>query len=210
MTATSQRRGRPSGTSPGEAEARLLDAAERLFGQQGFAATPVRAVGEAAGMNAAMVHYYFGSKMDLLVAVMDRALGPLADALKSFDAHQPAPLEAFLSLLHDVLSEHPALPGLIVREAMLSDGPVRDLFTERYAPRIGGVLAPLLARLQSEGRLHDSLDPRAMTVLIMALAIFPTVASPIVETVLGLRQDTQGRALIRDHAITLLDRGFTA
>ena len=55
---------------------RLLDAAERLFAQDGFK-TSLRAVTAKAGANLAAVSYHFGSKDKLISAVFARRLGPL-------------------------------------------------------------------------------------------------------------------------------------
>ena len=52
----------------------LLDAAERLFAQAGFAATSLRNITSAAGANLASVNYHFGSKDALLEAVIQRRL----------------------------------------------------------------------------------------------------------------------------------------
>ncbi|MHA4817445.1 TetR/AcrR family transcriptional regulator [Streptomyces aculeolatus] len=53
---------------------RLLDAAERLFAEHGFAATSLRTVTDAADANVAAVNYHFGSKEGLLRAVVERAM----------------------------------------------------------------------------------------------------------------------------------------
>src|SRR5882724_9208110 len=56
---------------------KILDTAERLFGEQGYAATSLRQVIAAAEVNVAAVHYHFGSKEDLLDAVVARKAGPV-------------------------------------------------------------------------------------------------------------------------------------
>ena len=57
----------------------LLDAAERLFAEAGFAATSMRNITAAAGVNLASVNYHFGSKDALLEAVIQRRLAPVND-----------------------------------------------------------------------------------------------------------------------------------
>ncbi len=57
----------------------LLDAAERLFAEAGFAATSLRNITAAAGVNLASVNYHFGSKDALLEAVIQRRLAPVND-----------------------------------------------------------------------------------------------------------------------------------
>lgn len=56
---------------------RILDAAEKLFAEQGFAATSLRQITSLAGVNLAAVNYHFQSKDALIVAVMARKIGPI-------------------------------------------------------------------------------------------------------------------------------------
>lgn len=60
---------------------RILDAAEHLFAERGFDGTSIRDVTADAGVNLAAVHYHFGSKEDLLRAVLERVVLP-ANALR--------------------------------------------------------------------------------------------------------------------------------
>jgi len=60
---------------------KLLNAAERLFAQQGFAETSLRTITGAAGVNLAAVNYHFGSKEALIQAVFQRFLDPFAEAV---------------------------------------------------------------------------------------------------------------------------------
>ena len=55
---------------------RILDTAERLFSEQGYAATSLRGIIAAAGVNLAAVHYHFHSKEALLEAVILRRSVP--------------------------------------------------------------------------------------------------------------------------------------
>lgn len=56
---------------------RILDAAEKLFADNGFGATSLRAITAGAQVNLAAVHYHFGSKEALVQAVFERLLGPV-------------------------------------------------------------------------------------------------------------------------------------
>lgn len=65
---------------------RLLDAAERLFAENGIAATSVRTITAEAGANSAAVHYHFGSRDALVERVFRRRLEPLnAERLELLD-----------------------------------------------------------------------------------------------------------------------------
>ena len=74
-SAAPARRGRPSKARAGAAvETRdlILDAAEDLFSKHGFYGVTIREVAREAGVDTALVHYYFGAKRDLFDAVFLR------------------------------------------------------------------------------------------------------------------------------------------
>ena len=56
---------------------KILDTAERLFAQQGYAATSMRQIISEAGVNLAAIHYHFGSKEELLDGLVQRKAGPV-------------------------------------------------------------------------------------------------------------------------------------
>ena len=56
---------------------RLVEAAEKLFAENGFEAVSVRDITKEAGANVAAVNYHFGSRDGLVVAVMSRYLTPV-------------------------------------------------------------------------------------------------------------------------------------
>lgn len=77
--ATPARRGRPPKTTPGpDADTRadtrelILDASEDLFSKHGFYGVTIREVAREAGVDTALVHYYFGAKKELFDAVFTR------------------------------------------------------------------------------------------------------------------------------------------
>ena len=85
---------------------RILDAAEALFAEKGFAETSLRTITSKAGVNLAAVNYHFGSKKALIQAVFARFLEPfckkLTQSLNEFEVSQagqkPTP-EQLLNLL---------------------------------------------------------------------------------------------------------------
>lgn len=56
---------------------RIIDAAERLFAEHGVEQTSMRAITRAAEVNVAAIHYHFGTRDELLRAVLDRTVRPL-------------------------------------------------------------------------------------------------------------------------------------
>ena len=94
--------GRPARRRPDDAGTRsaLLDAAEALLLEEGYAAVTSRRVGERAGANSALIHYYFESMDGLFVELFrrgaERGLERQAAALQSLQ-----PLWALWDVLHD-------------------------------------------------------------------------------------------------------------
>lgn len=104
-----------------ETKQRILDAAERLFAEQGFDATSLRAVTAAAGTNLAAVNYHFGSKAALLPAVVARILAPVSlrqlARLDELEASGGEPsveklLEAFVTPITDLFAQGDRGPTL--------------------------------------------------------------------------------------------------
>lgn len=202
-----RRRGRPAATNDPNVRQRLVDTAEALFTAQGFAATSIRAIAEQAGVNTALVSYHFGGKHALLEAVFERALEPLAEALQNLAAGGSTPPEALLDLLYRMGREHPNLLPLLFREALLPGGAMHDGFVERFAPRLGGLFPVLLQREKDAGMLSEEVDPQALSILILAMGIFPHVAAPVAHRVLGMDMDAGGRERMLRQTTQLLTRG---
>lgn len=72
---TPRRRGRPRGGDAGGRE-RILAAATQEFGDHGYDGVTIRSIAERAGVDSALVHHHFGSKADLLTAVVDVPISP--------------------------------------------------------------------------------------------------------------------------------------
>lgn len=70
---------------------RLLDAAEQLFAQKGWAGASIREITQAAGVNVAAAHYHFGSKEALQAAVVERHMAQvMAERLRLLDEAEGA------------------------------------------------------------------------------------------------------------------------
>ena len=203
-------RGRP-GPSPNEDfREQILNTAERLFATQGFAATSIREIAEDVGVNPAMVHYYFGSKMQLLRAVMDHALEPLAGSVSALQQGGQVDLQDIISLLFSMAADHPFLPQLITREVFLPGGKMQQQFLEDFAPRLGGRLPAILLQQQRAGRLAAGFDAGVTALMILSLCMFPFVARPAAEQALNIAYDDAGLQQISQHISRLLERGISA
>lgn len=126
---------------------RLLDVAERMFAEQGIDRVSVRAVQAAAGANVAAVHYHFGSRQQLIRAVVRRRVEPLsAERLQRLaqveSAHPqgPLPLEdvlrAFIGPVFELSARLPHVGWLLAHLQVAADDSLRADFYELFAPLI--------------------------------------------------------------------------
>jgi len=201
-------RGRASDEGGENLRERLLDGAEERFADDGYDATSVRPVADDAGVNPALVHYYFGSKRELMLAVLHRALEPLAAAVATLKNAPEVETRDVTAVLFGAIGAHPNLPRLMVREVLLGDGSFRDYFTEHFAPRLGAVLAQVLSSEQRHGHLDSGFDPSTLVVLILGLCLFPFVARPVAEPLLGMAYDEAGRQRLLEHVDRILHKGI--
>jgi AcrR family transcriptional regulator len=131
-TSRAPRRGRRPGAP--DTRATILDAARLAFAERGIAGTTIRAVASSAGVDAALVHHYFGSKDDLFLAAMELPVDPrqvLGPAVAGgADGAGERLLRAFLSMWDDP-EISPSLIG-IVRSALQPGG--ETLITQGNVP----------------------------------------------------------------------------
>jgi AcrR family transcriptional regulator len=113
---------------------RLLDAAERLFATRGFDGTSLREVTAAASANVAAIHYHFGSKEELLRAVLSRIVAPVNSER--------------LRLLEK--AEADAAPGAPSVEAILGAFLAPDLEVIRDLGERGAVVTRFMGRSYTE------------------------------------------------------------
>jgi TetR/AcrR family transcriptional regulator len=119
----STRRSKPTAPEPRadpETRDRILDAADRVFIRKGTASGRTQEIADEAGVNKALVHYYFGTKAALADAIFARALGTLVPRIfgiladPSRDIEQKVP--AIVKEQIDFHSARPYLAGYMVAE----------------------------------------------------------------------------------------------
>ncbi len=83
---------------------KLLDAAGQVFAESGFQAATVREICARAGVNIALVNYYFGDKLELYTEVLRHSVGASGNEIikKAIGSTAP-PEEAFRDLIHAML-----------------------------------------------------------------------------------------------------------
>ncbi len=151
---------RPDAPEARELRRSLLQAAARLFADQGYSATGVQQITDAAGANKAMLYYYFGSKEGLYDALIHDGLAGMEAAIEAAEAPD-APLadrlHAFLTTYLTLVAERPELGRIIYRELLGAGERARTVIAEQYASNIRRLTA-VLTEAQAGGTLR-AVDP---------------------------------------------------
>lgn len=176
----------------------VLDAASRLFHMYGFNGTSVRAIASEAGVNVALISYYFGGKKALLEQLMEHFLKGYISEIETFNESfiidqkaRPNPASAIVSLAERLLeyqAEHFYMARFVFREISLDSILTREIMTtylmkEKY----------LLDSFFKELGLKASTNPYSLDFLIMQfrdMVMLPFGQPQYIRKVYGL-QPTQ-------------------
>lgn len=181
-----------------ETEERILAAAHTVFLRRGTAGARTQEIADEAGVNKALLHYYFRSKERLAEAVFQRVAGRLLSSVLGVlgsGASLEEKVERVIQIELDMLLHNPLLPGYIVGE--LTHHPERvgqfvqavtGLPADELAPRLFEVLGRQFDDGVRAGALRR-IAPEQFVINLISLCVFPFAARPLISALLGLDAD---------------------
>jgi AcrR family transcriptional regulator len=145
----------------------LLDTAESLFSQKGYDGTSVRDIAEAAGINTAMISYYFGSKEKLMEEIFERKSlnikEKVADLLKDDSLD---PLEKMYSLvdmfIEGILSRK-TFHRILLCEQIINQNPPIIAMLDKLKTKNSEYINDLIRLGQKKGLFKKNIDIPMMT-----------------------------------------------
>jgi AcrR family transcriptional regulator len=91
----------------------ILDAAERLFAQRGYAGMTVAQLSEASGLPVSSIYWHFGSKDGVLAAVLEQGLQAFSAARRRAADYEGEPLQRFAQMLEETAAQYDAAPAYL-------------------------------------------------------------------------------------------------
>lgn len=171
-------------------EERILKAAHTVFVREGTQAASLKEIAQEANVNQALLHYYFSDKKTLADTVFQKVVSdflPRLEAILTSDRSIEEKVETFVPRYIETMQANPYLPSYVVGE--MNQNP------EALKQRIRSMgLAPFenldaldeqLRRRAEEGTLRP-ISVEQFVVNLVALCIFPFVARPLLEALLGM------------------------
>jgi len=183
----------------GDTRERILKAATEVFVEKGLAGARMQEIADHAGVNKAMLHYYFRSKEHLyesvitttIANVMTEVRGVLQDEGLSFEER----IARFIGAYFDALKDHTYMPRLVMQDLMVGGQRVVQYFRKaaEQAGFLGGV--PVLGILEEgiECKELRKIDPKQAIVSLVSMVAFYFLGRPIFSGVLGLSDEDQKR-----------------
>lgn len=156
-----------------EKKEKLLQAATALFADEGYDRVSIRKIADAAGVNSAMISYYFGGKQGLYDAVIKTQLAPVL-AFVEEDRSRLDPRDVIRSYADHMLRIHQSQPHLlayIFREFIMPSGREVHYF-QSIGPKLFGLLSSALTRGVEEGIFRPDLDIPATAILLAGMVNF--------------------------------------
>jgi TetR/AcrR family transcriptional regulator len=172
-----------------ETRERILDAAHAVFTRKGTAGSRTQEIAAEAGVNKALVHYYFGTKAALADAIFERAMGTimprifgiLVDPDRSIEQKVPAIVQEQI----DFHSARPYLAGYLISEMHAEPERIARLMAQQG----GRVPLEVLRRQLREGAKAGKIRPisaEQFVANLMGMLILPFAIRPALMEMLAL------------------------
>ena len=168
-------------------EDKILAAAKKIFIREGMAGARMQDIADEAGINKALLHYYFKNKEQLFERVLKEAIGRFIPKVKELLLSEISVYEKIEVFCHEYIAmavENPYIPLFVLSEVnrqpevfirkMFADGlPDFSIFVRQMEQEIEG------------GRMRK-ISPVQLLMNMMGMCVFPFVGKPILQALMGL------------------------
>lgn len=180
-------------------EEKIMAAARTVFHSKGFAAARTRDIAEEAGINLALLNYYFRSKEKLFVLVMIETLseffGSVSVIINNPETTFEEKIEQFAAGYIDMIFREPDIPLFIMSE--IRNNPEQLLQKVDIRNTVfNSVFIHQFAEAVEQGKIKDQNFLHFMMNFI-GLIVFPFIAKPLLQAISGLTEE-QLNALIEE------------
>lgn len=176
-------------TNDKNTEKKILDAAKIVFLDKGFDGARMQEIADKAGINKALLHYYFRSKEKLFDAIFQEAFQqfiPKIAEIMMTDKPLFEKLEFFIDTYLTMLSNNPHLPSFVLHEINRNPEKLVNIFKNSgIRPEYLGMA---IAKEVEAGNIKP-VQPIHLIVNILGMCLFPFIAKPIIKGFLFSNND---------------------
>ena len=171
-------------------EAAILNAAKSIFQRKGMDGARMQEIANEAGINKALLHYYYRSKQLLFEAVFKNAfklLAPQLNKVLNSDDSLNDKIKNFTKNYISFTIKHPYLPNFIINELNRNPEFVQKLTSEKHFPTITKFKQQVTENV--ENGIIKPIKAEQLLIHILALNIFPFIASPLLKGFLTVNDE---------------------
>jgi TetR/AcrR family transcriptional regulator len=172
-------------------EQRILAAAKKIFVQHGMTGARMQDIADEAGINKAMLHYYFRSKEKLFEMIFQEAMGKLLPkVLAIFNSEEAlfTKIERFCEQYIGTVIENPYIPLFVIYELNRDPKRLIELMWQGGKKPALEKLAEQIKDEISKGSIR-AIDPLQLILNMMSLCVFPFVAKPMFRHLSGMSDE---------------------
>lgn len=170
-------------------ELKIKEAATRVFISKGFNGCTSREIAKEAGMNVALVNYYFKSKGHLFEIVISSVIETFAESLfEVFKSDLPlvSKIRIFIEKEYDFLSNHPEIPSFIINELSKQEA--------HFFQTVG--FSDAMKDAKIEAQVQDAQEKGEMRkinlvniiLLLMSNTHFPFISRPMIQSIHTIKE----------------------
>ncbi len=166
-------------------EKKILEAAREVFVKKGLSGARMQEIADEAGINKALLHYYFRSKDKLFDRIFFEAFKTVTSGVGKVLSQEIPILEKlkkFIDLYIDVLKENPHLPVFVLNELTQNPERLSQMIKKEMSPVAGNVIAELFQEM-NQGNMR-AYHPVHLFLNLLGMLIFPFVSRPLISPLL--------------------------
>lgn len=177
-----------------KAEELIIDSAMKVFTRRGFAAARMEEIAREAGINRALLHYYFRDKETMFDIIFETRFKEFFSGIATILLSDKTLFEKIREIISheiNVLTIHPDLPRFIITE--VASQPERLI---HYGQKLGINPRMMLERFNQQvedaiarNEIHP-IESRQLLMNIMSMCIYPFVAKPIIKTMMQMDENS--------------------
>jgi AcrR family transcriptional regulator len=185
-------------------EAKIRAAARTVFHKKGFAATRTRDIAEEAGINLALLNYYFRSKEKLFQIIMMETMKHFMNGMIGVFNDEKTNLESKIQRVAlsyiDLMIKDPEIPLFILSEIRAN---VDDFFSQMPIAKVilNSALMRQYKKAQADGEISN-MEPIHFLINLMSMMVFPFAAAPMLKKVANLT-DPQYQKMMEDRKVLI-------
>ena len=172
-------------------ESQILNAAKDVFQSKGMDGARMQEIADKAGINKAMLHYYYRSKQLLFEAVFKNAFSLLAPQLNTIlndDTTIEEKVKKFTFNYITFIIKHPYLPNFIIQELNRNQDFILKLKENKGFPNLDKFKIQVATEVK-KGTIKP-ISAEQLFINILALNIFPFVAKPLIKALTNTNDKT--------------------